>query len=61
MNASHVNVKLSLLANYFHLPCSPPILESVFAMTEGLKTAEWGRGFSKETQVKMELRFPSAP
>lgn len=25
----HVNVKLSLLVNYFHLTCFPTILESV--------------------------------
>ena len=61
MSALHVNVKPSLMVNYFPLTCSPTILESVFAMTKGLKTAAWGRGVSKETHVKTELHFPASP
>lgn len=56
MSALHVNVKLSLgkLFSSYLLPHSPWMC---FPMTKGLKTAEWGRGVSKETHARIELHF----
>lgn len=55
MSALHVNVKLILLINYFHLTFSLSILEVCHPMTKELKTTAWGRG------VRIELHFPLVP